>query len=250
MANPRRYTNEVRSYAVEPAEGQLPSVTAPCSAPRGHSWVRSYAPSQVSSNPFLTGKWLIYVQCRYVEYCWSRVRDATEAGTLGIAAKVKTHFGMENDPNRFHSPSDHVVCVFSADLLDLEDVARVLRRLATIDAIRSGPKAYKPDIATRCGLREVTIYSSSPPYENVRFHDDELHALDALLAYHDVQPDYSGLLAGPAQFRDAKQKISDALLRVRGQARARSLTPGPSPSPRERGDRLLASDADQVGVRE
>lgn len=108
------------------------------------------------------------------------------------------------------------MCVYTRDILDAEDVLKVLKRLAEIDAIRKGKKQYKPDMATRFGLREMTMYASGPPYDDLEFHAEALDELDAFPTYHEVGADMTGVPEDDGDFEEARKKISDALLRVRG----------------------------------
>src|SRR6266511_2407748 len=91
--------DEGRSHFVLPvAEPLAPSNTDPCAAPKGVHWVWATNPNQPESvDPHLVGKWLIYLSCAHVGYCWPRVRDATEDSTLGIAAKISTDWGKAHD---------------------------------------------------------------------------------------------------------------------------------------------------------
>ncbi len=162
---------EVRSNYVPPSSGYLPSSTPPCEAPGGYHWVHAYPPGEGDWEQQLVGKWLIRVRCRYVAYCWSCVRTATEEGSLGIGAKVATDYGSANDPS---GPwKDHVICVYTADYRDRKDVTRVAARLAEVDAIRTQTIYYKPDVLTLAGYYSgnapgrIAIYSCKPPYKEV-----------------------------------------------------------------------------------
>ncbi len=179
---PRSARDEVRSHFVPPSEGQLPATVSPCKAPDGHFWVRAYAPNPVAPAPppiQRTGKWLIHVTCDHVGYCWDRVRIATEAGQLGIAAKVSTDWHMRHDPA---GPwNDHVICVYTSDFEDRIEAARVARALRVADAVRKQVLRYKPDLMTFRGEYagnapgEIAIYSSHPPtYEVLKIHESNL----------------------------------------------------------------------------
>lgn len=176
------------------AEPPVPSTTDPCAAPKGTHWVHAFNPNRPDDiDPMRVGKWLIYISCRHVDYCWSRVRDATEAGTLGISAKISTDWGKGHDLVGMISEGlggwrDHVVCVYTADWQDRADVARVGRRLAEVDAVRTQTLLYKPDAFTYEGIwagsrpGHVAIYSMKKPYEVLIEHPDALAAVDAPVA--------------------------------------------------------------------
>ncbi len=140
-------------------------------------------------DPMSVGKWLIYISCAHVAYCWSRVREATEAGTLGVSAKISTDWGKAHDLVGMISEGlggwrDHVVCIYTADWRDREDVARVGTRLAEIDAVRTQTLLYKPDAFTYGGTwagsnpGQVAIYSMKKPYSALVDHPEALAALD------------------------------------------------------------------------
>jgi hypothetical protein len=180
---------EGRSHFVSGnAEPLAPSTTDPCAAPPRTHWVHAFSPSERKSDPLLVGKWLIYISCQHVVYCWSRVRDATEGATLGVSAKISTDWGKAHDPAGMSAEGlggwrDHVICVYTADWRDRDDVARVGSRLAEIDAVRTQSLRYKPDIFTYEGRwagispGEVAIYSMKPPYDDLLENSAALAAL-------------------------------------------------------------------------
>jgi hypothetical protein len=182
---------EGRSHFVLPAAQPLvPSTTDPCTAPKGAHWVHAFSPTDTADlDPLLVGKWLIYISCQHVGYCWPRVRDATESGSLGIQAKISTDWGKAHDLMGMIAEGlggwrDHVICVYTSDWHDRADVARVGSRLAEIDAVRTQILRYKPDAFTFGGTwagsspGEVAIYSMKKPYKVLHDHPDALAALN------------------------------------------------------------------------
>lgn len=173
------------------AEPLVPSTTDPCAAPKGTHWVHAINPERAHDiDPMRVGKWLIYISCRHVDYCWSRVRQATEAGALGISAKISTDWGKAHDLVGMISEGlggwrDHVVCIYTADWRNREDVARVGSRLAEVDAVRTQTLLYKPDAFTYEGIwagsnpGQVAIYSMKKPYKELLEHPDALAALES-----------------------------------------------------------------------
>ncbi len=180
------YKTEVRSHFVDPQPHQLPSAVHPCEAPEGYRWLHAYSPHHSSIDPVAVGKWLIRVPCEFVGYCWERVRDATEQGTLGIAAKVSTDWGHKNDPAFPAGHKVHVICVYTYNWQDRDDVLRVAKRLREIDAVRRQTLLYKPDAMTYAGIYsgnapgEVAIYEIKPPYEELTVREEALVLLSDL----------------------------------------------------------------------
>jgi hypothetical protein len=100
-------------------------------------------------------KWLIFVRRGSVDEVWGRVRQATEAGQLGIAAKVST-----SRPSGYKS-SNHVICVYTHDFRDKANVGEVLKRLRKIGI--TGKLYYKSDQATLNG-----VYTTEGPFTKKR----------------------------------------------------------------------------------
>ena len=74
------------------------------------------------------GKWLVFVSHKYVDTVWAQIKQSTEAGRLGPAAKVATARPNSNA----RDPRSRVICVYTYDWKDEADVKRVreeLRRL-------------------------------------------------------------------------------------------------------------------------
>ncbi len=179
------FVDEIRSHFVPPDASQLPSDSPPCTAPGGHSWVHAYAGPTPLLDTRHIGKWLIRVNCRYAEYCWGCVCRGTESSTLGIAAKVSTDWGRLHDPS---GPwKQHVICVYTRDWRDEEDVRRVAGALRRVDAIRKQTLYYKPDVMTYSGIYsgssagEVAIYSCSPPYDELVRREDGWALLERVI---------------------------------------------------------------------
>ncbi len=68
-----------------------------------------------------TGKWMLFPGPDHVNSSWSLVATATANNELGIAAKVATDDGSPN--------KSRLICVYTEDFGNKEDVKRVLRRL-------------------------------------------------------------------------------------------------------------------------
>jgi len=76
-----------------------------------------------------SGKWLIFESIEEIDETWERIKKATIKGLLGPSSKVST---AKKNPNTL----DHltkVICVFTEDYNNKEDVKRVENRLRSLD---------------------------------------------------------------------------------------------------------------------
>jgi hypothetical protein len=96
-----------------------------------------------------SGKWLIFVKREEADARWREIRAAVEAGELGHSAKVAT---AKPNPHA-KDPSKHVICVYTYDSEDREDVRRVRQALRDLGITHRIP--YKTDQATRAGRYET-----------------------------------------------------------------------------------------------
>ncbi len=111
-------------------------------------WIRAerywYAPAYPKPTE-RCGKWMVYIPIDRVDAVWSIVRDAIVVGELGRAAKVATM--AEN--SRTVYKDKRVLCVYTYDSDDLEDLKRVLVRMRELGINQEA--WYKEDRATRAG---------------------------------------------------------------------------------------------------
>ena len=91
------------------------------------------------------GKWLIFVPVREVDEVWAKIKAATEEGLLGGSAKVAT--AMPN-PNATSSDKK-VICVYTYDWMDVDDVRRIRQELRKLGFTAKIP--YKSDEDTYAG---------------------------------------------------------------------------------------------------
>jgi Domain of unknown function (DUF1917) len=91
------------------------------------------------------GKWLIFVPLEKVDEVWDQIRIATEEGRLGGEAKVATAWQNPNAAN----PHTKVICVYTYDCTDEQDVRRIREALRQIGFIKKLP--YKADAETLAG---------------------------------------------------------------------------------------------------
>jgi hypothetical protein len=99
------------------------------------------------------GKWMLFPSVDEVDEVWGIVVRAMEKGELGDAAKVATDDGSGSGQSR-------LICVYSADFGDVEDVKRVVRRLVDIGLVGKGPKSvyYKSDAFTHLEITSKNEY--------------------------------------------------------------------------------------------
>lgn len=103
------------------------------------------------------GKWCIFVQRDELDDVWARVEQATYAGKLWHGSKVSTHLGQKFYAmrNRNADPRQHVICVYTYDSNDYEDVMRVREELRKIGITQ--PLGYKTDADTAAGRERWTF---------------------------------------------------------------------------------------------
>jgi hypothetical protein len=91
-------------------------------------------------NNVLSGKWMLFPPTEHVDATWQTIVEATIAGDLGIGAKVATDDG--GDPRK-----GRLVCIYTRDFADVDDVTRVLRAL-----IGKGHGKGERAIYYKCGM--------------------------------------------------------------------------------------------------
>ena len=90
-----------------------------------------------------SGKWLIFVNIDDVDLIWEKIKSATENGLLGSSSKVAT---ARPNPNASDNKMK-VICVYTYDYSDKEDVLRIRKELRKLGVENKIP--YKTDNATR-----------------------------------------------------------------------------------------------------
>lgn len=121
------------------------------------NWVYANAPDMSRARGY-TGKWLVYVPATEIDGWWKALAAATRRGELGWRAKAET----ARPHSRARDPRYKLICVFTRDWRNEEDVRRVLARLRELGV--TSRLSYKTDRATlerRYG-RGVVIYVSQP----------------------------------------------------------------------------------------
>ncbi len=93
----------------------------------------------------LSGKWLVFVDVKDVDGVWAKVKKATEEGRLGGFSKVSS---AKPSPLAV-SPDVKVICVYTYDWTDEEDVMRIREELRKLGI--TGKIPYKADEDTLKG---------------------------------------------------------------------------------------------------
>ncbi|RKU45631.1 hypothetical protein DL546_000731 [Coniochaeta pulveracea] len=116
------------------------------------------------------GKWMLFPEPCYVDEVWGVVARYTASGELGISAKVAP---LEESG----SEKERLICVYTRDFRDKEDIARVLRRLREVGLVKEkkGRIYYKCDAFTYLGIGggntwgiKASMYSSTELFEYMK----------------------------------------------------------------------------------
>jgi hypothetical protein len=121
----------------------------------------------------LTGKWMLFPSAHDVDATWRIVAQATWVGKLGIGAKVATKPSGNTD-------KDRLVCVYTTDFTDREDVKRVLSQMRELGLVNDAAEAtrgiyYKCDAYTHLDLMggnehgiRASLYSSRDMFREMK----------------------------------------------------------------------------------
>lgn len=125
----------------------------------GAFWI--YARRQEGSYPHRTensGKWLVFVPIEKIDAVWEAIKLATEQGLMGNTSKVST---APQKPN-FKETGRRVICVYTYDSDDAEDVRRIreeLRKLGFVSKL-----SYKTDQDSWAGKYRSTGHTNISKY--------------------------------------------------------------------------------------
>jgi hypothetical protein len=111
-----------------------------------------YAERQVGAYPEANercGKWLLFIPVAEIDEAWAKIKQATQEGLLGDSAKVAT---ARPNPNATRS-DERVICVYTYDWTDVEDVRRIREALRRLGFTCKLP--YKADEDTHAGRYQV-----------------------------------------------------------------------------------------------
>lgn len=92
-----------------------------------------------------TGKWLVFVDISELDKTWQKIKKSTREGVLGVGAKAAT---AKLNPNA-SSPNEKVICIYTYNWLDKDDVFRVEKMLRSIGIKQT--LYYKQDSTTSSG---------------------------------------------------------------------------------------------------
>ncbi len=112
-------------------------------------WVYAKRKGPIKPPTERSGKWLIFIKKTEADAFWESIARATSEGRLGSSAKCGT---ARENPNALDQGKT-VVCVYTPDFDDMEDVMRV--RSALRDLGVSWKIPYKLDSATMAGRYAV-----------------------------------------------------------------------------------------------
>ena len=98
-----------------------------------------------------SGKWMLFPSVNDVDSIWKTAVTAMDEGKLGDAAKVATDDG---------SGDVRLICVYTRDFSDKEDVKRVLKTLVETGLVdeESRPIYYKCDAYTYLDIKSKNEY--------------------------------------------------------------------------------------------
>jgi len=109
-----------------------------------------------------TGKWMLFPHATDINAIWSVIVRSTVLNELGIAAKVAPDNGDDRSPR--------LICIYTIDFTDIEDVTKVLRKLKDLGLVetKGRPIYYKCDAYTHLDIKsgnewgiKASLYSSA-----------------------------------------------------------------------------------------
>ncbi|KAI8627568.1 DUF1917-domain-containing protein [Xylariaceae sp. FL1651] len=107
------------------------------------------------------GKWMLFCTVFQVNEVWEIIAKATANNELGIAAKVAPKSNVDHRTER-------LICVYTADFSDKQDVARVAERLKLLGLVGNKPLYYKPDAYTYFGIASGNPWEIRPSIYDTR----------------------------------------------------------------------------------
>ncbi len=120
-------------------------------------WEHTYAPDAADVACPRTGKWLLFTSPEHHDEVWLKIKDATEAGSLGYAAKTTSRSRPD-----YRSLRGMLTCVYTYDFEDHGDLRRVLAELRRLGF--TARLSYKTDEDTLEGHygKGTSAYVSQP----------------------------------------------------------------------------------------
>lgn len=105
-----------------------------------------------------SGKWLVFVDKKDIDDVWAKIKKAVEEGKLGSEAKVAT---AKPNPHATN-PNTKVICVYTYDYADEQDVRRIREELRKLGITTRIP--YKADEDTSSGKYRITGHTRISKY--------------------------------------------------------------------------------------
>ena len=104
-----------------------------------------------------SGKWMLFNSADKIDEVWAKVANAVAEAELGHAAKVGVDDGSGEQRPR-------LICVYTLDHADEEDVMRVLRRLDGLGLVPRGSRGiyYKADCYTHLDIMGGNVWGLKP----------------------------------------------------------------------------------------
>jgi Domain of unknown function (DUF1917) len=146
MAHIDKTTPGIWYYCIDWGDPTLPSQVPNELCCKWLSFTRPDIPEKKRDDPDFTGKWMLYP--KNVDMLWPRLMKATHDGLLGTEIKSATPYKGGN-----------LMCVFTTDYRNDEDILRVLNGLRDIDIMLS--TSYKTDKQTLSGVHGSIWYSKA-----------------------------------------------------------------------------------------
>ena len=115
---------------------------------------------QLKEGKLRSGKWPVFASRENVDEVWGKIREATEAGRLGTSAKVRTAMPLPQNP--LNGKERRVICVYTRDWIDEQDIMRVREELRKLGITKEIP--YKSDEDTLGGKYAVMIHKRIAKY--------------------------------------------------------------------------------------
>lgn len=119
------------------------------------------------------GKWMLFPNSTDLPRYWRVVAKATSEGKLGPTSKVATY-------ESFNDKDETLICVYTDDFADVEDVRRVLDQLVDLDLCRRDGKPiyYKCDAYTYLDIKSNNAYKlRASVFSSVEMFKDEAKPL-------------------------------------------------------------------------
>lgn len=173
----------VQETAILTTDKRIPTLT------HDDNWVYSERevelnhPQKFRTSNGKNGKWLIFVDVSELDSTWEKVENATKAGILGPNSKAAT---SKSNPNAI-TEKEKVICVYTYNWLDTEDVFRVEKALRSIGITQT--LYYKADSDTALGNYKKHGNTGISKYISKGSENYEKYSLEALsgVGYSKIQ---------------------------------------------------------------